>query len=342
MDRKSVENAINIFTGDYNESLNASKLQKLQLTSTCNGRWNIKNPNDSSVSFHWSAYKTERDTDDENDKDHDTDEDKMPQTSEFSDGVVPAKSEASFNTLTGKSQLRVFVNKKQHATRVAKKAVCTTPLYTFTWSANSRSVSVKPVTPLQVGVKYTAVMSTNARNADGSRSVKVPVNYSFVVAGREYATVRPGGSATFSSGVKISVSQDARDTPLEMFSEEVPASAAKLPISSSYVAISPYYRIGTTGDDTSSRGFEVAFPIPSGEENSNLGVIFLDPEMEGEVDYNWATTIGARSVNGMPVTTPHGFFREGSIYVLVKTSDEPLPSAPGNFSTRTIGGSFSG
>ena len=111
MDRKSVENAINIFTGDYNESLNASKLQKLQLTSTCNGRWNIKNPNDSSVSFHWSAYKTERDTDDENDKDHDTDEDKMPQTSEFSDGVVPAKSEASFNTLTGKSQLRVFVNK---------------------------------------------------------------------------------------------------------------------------------------------------------------------------------------------------------------------------------------
>ena len=42
----------------------------------------------------------------------------------------------------------------------------------------------------------------------------------------------------------------------------------------------------------------------------------------------------------MPVTTPLSFFREGSIYVLVKTSDEPLPSAPGNLSTRTIGGSF--
>ncbi len=322
MDRASVENAINIFKGVYDESLNPLKPQKLQLTSTCNGRWNINNPNDTSVSFHWSAIKTERDENESNDtdKDNDTDEDKLPKTAELSDGVVPANSQVQFNTVAGKSLLRVFVNKKQHGSKVAKKALCTTPLYTFTWSADSRSVSVKPVTPLVVGQKYTAVLSTNARIANGSRSVKEPVNYSFVASGREIATLQPGGSVTFANGIRVSMSTESSDVPIDIYVEEVPASAAKFPIPSEYTAIGSYYRIGAVGEDTSVPfGFQIDFPIPATELARFLGIIFLTPEAGANRGWDGDVYSGRLAgSNGMASTTSDSLYHEGSIFVLAK------------------------
>ena len=184
------------------------------------------------------------------------------------------------------------------------------------------------MTPLVVGQKYTAVLSTNARIANGSRSVKEPVNYSFVASGREYATVQAGGSVTFSNGIRVDVPTE-RIEPIELFMEEVPVSAVRVPLEGYAAhAISPYYRIGTTGEDTGAGGYKIVFPVPVGENYLNLGVMFLTPD-QGEVDNNdWHGSAGGKyTENNLPFTHSATIYHDGSIYVLAKQDNTILNSA---------------
>jgi hypothetical protein len=79
MNRSSVERSVSLFPGQYDPASNPPNLAKLNLTSMCNGRWRVQNPNAVPVSFKWDVYKKP----------------------EQGVGVVPANGEALFQTARG-------------------------------------------------------------------------------------------------------------------------------------------------------------------------------------------------------------------------------------------------
>jgi hypothetical protein len=138
--------------------------------------------------------------------------------------------------------------------------------------------------------------------------------------GREYATVQDGGSVTFSNGVTVSVLPGSRTKPLDLYMEEVPASANWSPVPDAYVPISPYYRIGTTGKDTSAGnpgGFIVGLPAPTGENPDNIGTIFQIPQKES-FDTDWTGGIDGEVNNGKVLSSPLSFYNAGSVFVIIK------------------------
>jgi hypothetical protein len=157
-------------------------------------------------------------------------------------------------------------------------------------------------------------------------------------SGREVATIQPGGSVTFSNGIRVDVPSD-RTHPIELYIEEVPSSTVRVPLEGYAVhAISPYYRIGTTGDDTgSSEAYRVISPVPVGEDYRNLGVMFLTPNKGGIYDDFWAGSGGGTYTdNNLPFTYSSTIYHDGSIYVLVKQDDINLSNSmvSNRFSTR--------
>jgi hypothetical protein len=106
MDRTTVQRAFALYAGIYNPSANPAKFTKLQLTSMCNGKWRVRNPNGVPISFTWDVYKG----------------------AEKGIGVVPSNSDSFFYTdarpNTGNKTARLYVNDKHQQTKAANPAPC--------------------------------------------------------------------------------------------------------------------------------------------------------------------------------------------------------------------------
>jgi Bacterial Ig-like domain len=144
MNAASVERSVSIFPGVYDPSKNPASFTSLQLTSMCNGKWRVRNPNATAISFTWDIYNT----------------------TTKGLGVVPASSDAFFYTPTGSNTVRVFVGTKQQQVKATNPAACTGQAFTFSWSADAKTVKFKPTDALADGKAYTVVISTAVRNAN--------------------------------------------------------------------------------------------------------------------------------------------------------------------------------
>ena len=139
MNQPSVERAVSLFPSQYGAT-NPATFGKLNLTSMCNGRWRVQNPNTVSVSFQWDVYKKP----------------------EQGVGVVAANSEAFFQTSQGEKTVRLFVGNSQQNTKASTPKRCTDQLFTFDWAKDSKSVIITPAS-LLLSERYTLVISTGAR-----------------------------------------------------------------------------------------------------------------------------------------------------------------------------------
>jgi hypothetical protein len=132
MNTASVERAISIFPGVYDPSKNPATFTTLQLTSMCNGKWRVRNPNASALSFTWDIYNT----------------------TIKGVGVVPGNSDVFFYTPTGSNTVRVFVGTKQQQVKATNPAACTGQPFTFSWSTDGKTVKFKPTDALVDGRAY--------------------------------------------------------------------------------------------------------------------------------------------------------------------------------------------
>lgn len=162
MNAASVERSVSIFPGTYDPSKNPATFTTLQLTSMCNGKWRVRNPNAVAISFTWDIYNT----------------------TTKGLGVVPGNSDVFFYTSTGSNTVRVFVGTKQQQVKATNPAACTGQPFTFSWSTDSRTVSFKPTDPLADGKAYTVVISTAVRNANNQANQTAA--YAFGVRVEDY------------------------------------------------------------------------------------------------------------------------------------------------------------
>jgi hypothetical protein len=140
VDRVAVEQSASIFPGQYSpRAFPPSLFSKLNLTSMCDGRWRVQNPNASPVSFQWDIYGTP----------------------EQGLGVVPANAEVYFYSSKGTRTSRLFVKGNQRSVKAQNPAPCSTALGQFIWSADSTAVTLVPAEKMTVG-NYTLVVSTGA------------------------------------------------------------------------------------------------------------------------------------------------------------------------------------
>jgi hypothetical protein len=115
MNRPSVERAVSLFPGQY-EAASPATFGKLNLTSMCNGRWRVQNPNAFPLSFRWDTYKKP----------------------EAGVGVVPANGEALFQTSRGEKTVRLYVGNAQQSVKASNGKSCPDQLFSFTWSTDSK------------------------------------------------------------------------------------------------------------------------------------------------------------------------------------------------------------
>lgn len=157
MDRSSVETAINLFPGKYDPTANPTSFSKLQLTSMCDGKWRVRNPNSFSLSFTWN----------------------IADTTTKGLGVVAGNSDVFFYTPKGANRARVLVNAQLQQARTTNLTACSGTPFAFTWSSNSKIVSFKATEALVSG-HYTVVVSTSAKRATGTRDTNTPFTMTFL------------------------------------------------------------------------------------------------------------------------------------------------------------------
>lgn len=178
MNRATVETAISIFPGKYDPAKNPTTFLKLQLTSMCNGKWRVRNPNMFALSFSWDIYNS----------------------STKGVGVVPGNSDVFFYTATGSNTVRVFVGSQQQQVKATNTTTCTGAPFTFTWSADSRTVGFKPTEALAVDKEYTLVVSTGAKRASGAQDATSPFTLSFTV--KQFRGIDPSTLTTSSEEIR--------------------------------------------------------------------------------------------------------------------------------------------
>ncbi len=255
MNQPTVERSINMYPGSYDPATNPASIQKLQLTSMCDGQWRVRNPNAQPVSFQWDVYgKTEKGV-----------------------GVAVPSGDTFFNSTKGGNTLRVFVGSALQNTKATNPAACTNTLNSFAWT-DSRTVQVTPSVALQAGKAYTLAVSTAAKNEAGTQELPVPYSSGFSVGqggGRESGVLVPGGSFVNSDGVRIESPIGSIDRNVNVWIERVnPTSIVSLP--SEFTLIGGMYRVGATERIVSKRkAFEVILPLPINLPPGNIKIALL-------------------------------------------------------------------
>jgi hypothetical protein len=100
MNRDTTERAIAIHPGEYNPATNPTTVTTLTLTSMCNGRWRVRNPNAVPISFNWDVYNT----------------------AQKGVGVAPANSDVFFQTSLGSNTMLLFASGKQQQVKATNPA----------------------------------------------------------------------------------------------------------------------------------------------------------------------------------------------------------------------------
>ncbi len=153
MERTSVERAISIFSGVYDPSKNPATFTALQLTSMCNGRWRVRNPNTFPLSFNWDIYLKQ---------------------DEKGVGVVPASSDVFFTTSPGSRTVRLFVGTTQQQVKATNPAACKSEIWTSGWSADDKTATFTPKDILPANAPVTVVLSTLTQGASGIAKLSEP------------------------------------------------------------------------------------------------------------------------------------------------------------------------
>jgi hypothetical protein len=156
MDQVNTETAYALYPGFYNPAANPATFTPLNLTSMCNGKWRVRNPNTAPISFQWDGYGT----------------------AERGVGVVAGSSDVFFNSNLGDT-VRLFVGTKQQSAKASNSTTCGPRDFTANWSPNSKNLTVQPNTPLEAGKDYTLILNTNPRNSNGQGLLWTPVAVHF-------------------------------------------------------------------------------------------------------------------------------------------------------------------
>jgi murein DD-endopeptidase MepM/ murein hydrolase activator NlpD len=138
--RSLLERGVNLFLGRYDTRANPQGFQKLNVTSICNGRWRVTNPNSAPISFKWDIYKS----------------------LEQGIGVVPPQSDVLLQTNKGSKTFRLFVDAAAQSVKASNNKPCTAPMFGFVWDADGKKVEIKPLTVMNPGT-YTLTLSTVIR-----------------------------------------------------------------------------------------------------------------------------------------------------------------------------------
>jgi hypothetical protein len=143
MNRSSVENAINVYPSGITP--NSSIPKRLQVKATCDGGWQVRNPNNTAVSFEWGITKSV----------------------EQGAGMVAANGVQNLRTSTGFKQLRVISSGIVQARVLSVSGTCV-PTLEFIWAVDNKSVTVRPLQPMSSDA-LTVALSTGAFSSDGVR-----------------------------------------------------------------------------------------------------------------------------------------------------------------------------
>jgi PKD domain len=143
MNRSSVENAINVYPSGITP--NSSVPKRLQVKALCDGGWQVRNPNDTPVSFEWAITKSV----------------------EQGAGMVAANGVQNLRTSTGFKQLRVISSGIVQARVLSTTGACV-PTLEFIWAVDNKSVTVRPLQPMSSDA-LTVALSTGAFSSDGVR-----------------------------------------------------------------------------------------------------------------------------------------------------------------------------
>ncbi len=146
MNRESVEQAVNLYPAEIKRNDGTPK--RLQVKAICDGGWQIRNPNSSSVSFNWSISKSV----------------------ERGEGMVAANGEQTLFTTRGYKQLRLSVNNVLQTRVLSVSSACAKTLE-FAWAEDNKSVTVKLLKPMASDA-ITVSLSTAAFSSDGTRMVE--------------------------------------------------------------------------------------------------------------------------------------------------------------------------
>ena len=179
MDRAAVEAAFSLTTdapplADDASFANPPAFDTLKLTSMCEGRWRVRNPNGAPVRFTWDVAGQ----------------------GEKGAGVVPASADVFFYTSGGSQTARLFADGKQQQVKASNPSACgsSTPVKGgFSWR-DDKHVVFTPDRPLEEGVYFLQVSSA-AKSAQGQRLE--PFVSSFTVA-RPAPLPEPWRQATLS------------------------------------------------------------------------------------------------------------------------------------------------
>ena len=256
MDRASVERSVNIFPGEY-ATTSPTFSQKLVLTSMCNGTWRVRNPNTAPVAFTWDRYGGQ----------------------EKSASISKASGDTLFQSSLGTSTVRIFVNNVLHQTKASSHDACAANLYSFAWSADSKSVTVTPSTPLEVGKTYSTAISAGAKNASGAVAISSPVISSVkaqAVAQVETGTLSPGGEYRFANGMVVGSTDFLYET-VRISAEKVDPVALSLP--QIHTPVSDFVRVKASGiTEPGGQYMTVTFPYPPNVDPKTLLIGSYIPE----------------------------------------------------------------
>ncbi len=189
MDRASVEAAFLLTTdapplADDASFINPPAFDALKLTSMCEGRWRVRNPNGAPVRFTWDVAGQ----------------------GEKGAGVVPASADVFFYTSGGSQTARLFADGKQQQVKASNPSTCGSSVPVkggFSWQDGKHMVFT-PDRPLEEGVYFLQVSSA-AKSAQGQRLE--PFASSFTVA-RPAPLPEPWRQATLSGAGSASFNPD--------------------------------------------------------------------------------------------------------------------------------------
>lgn len=158
-DTSTVDQAFNMFEGDYDVAANPKSFSTLTLETPCNGLWKVTNPNSETISFDWRSVK---------------------KPSDGGSGVVLGKSNALFYTYPG-NEITLSVSGIDQATLSSSASVCPAKVWKSLWSADGKTVKFTPTTPLKEKTNYTFIIDTSAMSSKtaGDKRLEKPFMLKF-------------------------------------------------------------------------------------------------------------------------------------------------------------------
>ncbi len=252
----------------------------------------------------------------------------MYNTTEKGNGIVAANSDVLFNSSLGSKTMRLFVNSKQQQVKATNPAVCSSNLYSFAWSADSKTITVTPRTALEVGKTYSVNVSTNAKNSSGARELTAPYTKVLTVGQqvgtREEGILKPGETWVSSLGASVTAPIGLLAEPVTIYVEKVDPTSLPVPFPANVTPVTDFLRIGsvTTPKFTpkSRTNFIIGINVRPNQMDSSL---FLESLSSGSVlqpprdGYFWSGDERSRDSTSI-YETASTLFLQGSIYVIAK------------------------